>query len=421
MKDTVFWSWQNDLPSKTNREFIRQALSVAVDRVSQELDVEDVERVELDHDTKSSPGMVDIGQTILDKITKCAVMVADVTPISTSSKGKALPNPNVMIELGYGLHALGYERIIAILNTAYGAAVEDLPFDIRHRRILTYHLPENVDASIRKTVRENLTKQLTSAIQTNLTGLRDARSAAQPIDGVESHPNSPGIWKANWPIRIDGPFGQTVEIQPEFKPRAWLRIIPANYPNGIPPMTQLDRLPDEARLWAPTGAGNSGNFGACDFGYLAYWISGSDEDNMEFAINLAAFLEETGEIWFSDGTAFDERQGQTLISYSHLMTNWTRCLATGMTCLDSLGASKRRKVVIGINGMGDAKWPTQSGHVPGRSRKQGILVERTERDWTEEQRIGMLHHTWNKIRDAFGMDQMSDEEFRKYYSIRKRH
>ena len=92
-----------------------------------------------------------------------------------------------------------------------------------------------------------------------------------------------------------------------------------------------------------------------------------------------------------------------------------------MTCLDALGASKRRKVIIGINGMEDTKWPTQSGYVPGRSRKQGILVERTERDWTEEQCIGMLHHTWNKIRDAFGMDQMSDEEFKKYYSIRKRH
>jgi hypothetical protein len=53
MTDTVFWSWQNDLPAKSNRAFIRDVLAVAVDRVSQTLEVEDVERIALDHDTRS--------------------------------------------------------------------------------------------------------------------------------------------------------------------------------------------------------------------------------------------------------------------------------------------------------------------------------------------------------------------------------
>lgn len=34
MSDTVFWSWQNDLPANINRQFLRNSLEVAVDKVS---------------------------------------------------------------------------------------------------------------------------------------------------------------------------------------------------------------------------------------------------------------------------------------------------------------------------------------------------------------------------------------------------
>jgi len=134
MSDTVFWSWQDDLPASINRQFLRNSLEVAVDRVSDLLDVEDAPGINLDHDTRSTPGMADI-KTIFEKITDCTVMVADVTPTATTESGKALPNPNVMVELGFALKALGFGRIIAVLNTAGGTSVEDLPFDIRHRSL----------------------------------------------------------------------------------------------------------------------------------------------------------------------------------------------------------------------------------------------------------------------------------------------
>lgn len=417
MSETVFWSWQNDLPSKTNREFLRNALSMVVERVSEELDVEDVERVELDHDTKSSLGMVDIGQTILDKIADCAVMVADVTPIFLSENGKALPNPNVMIELGYGLHALGYERIIAILNTGYGAKIEDLPFDIRHRRILTYHLPGDADKLTRKTAQKDLIKQLISAIQTNITAVRDTKSAEEPIVGVESDPNSPGLWKAKWPTKIDGCFGNVVEMQPEFKARAWLRIIPAEYANGIPPMSMLDNLSVEAKLWAPIGTESSRKVGPCEFGYVSYRIS--SKEDMDSACNLAGFLDATGEVWFSSGTVFEEQRGFTVISHARLMSNWSKGLSRGMACLDALGASKRRRVIVGIDGMTDAIWRVQSGHLPSRSRKPGVLVDETKRQWSDKQNTNFLFGAWNKLRDAFSLDQMSEEDFTKYCEIRK--
>ena len=67
------------------------------------------------------------------------MFVAVLTPIGKTSDGKALPNTNVLIELGWALNVLGAERIIAILNTVEGSKPDNPPFDIRHRGALLGH------------------------------------------------------------------------------------------------------------------------------------------------------------------------------------------------------------------------------------------------------------------------------------------
>lgn len=420
MSDSVFWSWQNDLSPRTNRSFLRETIAIAVDRVSAELDVEDVERLELDHDTKASPGMVDISQTILNKIANAAVMIADVTPIGETSARKAIPNPNVMVELGYGLHSLGFERIIAILNTASGYGIEDLPFDIRHRRILTYELSTTATKDQFKSVRDSLVKQLTIAIQLNIKEVRNTRSAASPIVGVKSDSKSAGLWNAVWPAtHLDG-FGEVARVRPHELSRAWLRIIPDSYPNGQPAITRFDQLPDSARLWAPYGAGNGENFGSCAFGYVTYWVAGTDEDGTYRARNLAAFLEETGEVWMSDGVALTEHKDRTQVSYARLLSNWARGMDQGMACLDALGASKRRRVIMGLEGIADAVWHIQSGYALQRSRKPDMVIDETDRDWPPERRLMFLRSGWNKLRDAFSVEPMNEEEFKAYHEVRRR-
>ena len=44
----------------------------------------------------------------------------------------------MLIELGYAIKALGPHRIVMVMNTAFGA-IEQLPFDLRLKRILTYN------------------------------------------------------------------------------------------------------------------------------------------------------------------------------------------------------------------------------------------------------------------------------------------
>src|SRR4051794_382769 len=108
----VFWSWQDDLPGKANRHFIKAALEAAVATLAGEFELEDADRPTLDHDTKGVPGAAEIVPVLMDKIANSAVFVADVTPVAKTADGKALPNANVMIELGWSLNKPGWARQI---------------------------------------------------------------------------------------------------------------------------------------------------------------------------------------------------------------------------------------------------------------------------------------------------------------------
>src|SRR5437762_2680976 len=121
-KRTVFYSWQSDLPNSTNRGFIQTALERAIEGIlDTELDLD----VCLDRDTQDIEGSPNIVQIILSKIGQCAVFVADVSIINASDQGGRLtPNPNVLFELGYALHALSWSNILLIFNEETGR-IED--------------------------------------------------------------------------------------------------------------------------------------------------------------------------------------------------------------------------------------------------------------------------------------------------------
>src|SRR5262245_20540824 len=124
MQIKVFYSWQSDHPGKLGKDFIRVALESAAKRVGADRQIE----VVIDSDTQDVPGTPPINDVILKKIDAAAVFVADVTFVATSAAGKRIPNPNVMAEYGYALHAKGWNRILLAMNTAFGPP-ENLPFD----------------------------------------------------------------------------------------------------------------------------------------------------------------------------------------------------------------------------------------------------------------------------------------------------
>jgi hypothetical protein len=141
---SVFYSWQSDLPRRTTRDFIHQAAEIAIKRVVQCSTLVDSPR--LDHDTAGVSGTPSIGDTILGKIDKCGVFLADVSLVGETSCNdkpkKRTPNPNVLLELGYAMGKVGWKRVILVMNSAFGDA-DELPFDLRYRRFpIQFHLTE---------------------------------------------------------------------------------------------------------------------------------------------------------------------------------------------------------------------------------------------------------------------------------------
>lgn len=170
MSFTVFYSWQSELPSNTNRGFVKTALDKAVRQLEKDGIVD--QRPEIDQDTKGVPGSPDIVETIFRKIRECDVFVADVSIVNTQGHGdlsdeltkliagRPSPNSNVLIELGYALHCLGPERVIILQNTFFGDDL--LPFDLSQKRVMKFTVGPEEDKAPQ---RDELTKRLASALK----------------------------------------------------------------------------------------------------------------------------------------------------------------------------------------------------------------------------------------------------------------
>ena len=136
----LFFSWQND--RKDTKAVINNALKKAKDKFK-------AEGIDLfiDQDTRERVGKRNIDAEVLDKIRKCDIFVADLTPVITyippadsRDLPKHMPNSNVMYEYGYALHAKGENRMIVLasLNKEENEHIEYMPFDINHDTITLF-------------------------------------------------------------------------------------------------------------------------------------------------------------------------------------------------------------------------------------------------------------------------------------------
>lgn len=412
-KARIFWSWQSDYSPKTCRHFIRDALVDAIAQVAEEAPVDDADRPEIDHDTKGERGMADIAATILNKIADAAVFVADLTPIAQSPEGKWLPNPNVMIELGWAMHRPGWERVIGILNMASGAKVEDLPFDIRQRRVVTFALSEAADKKTRAAVRSKLTKELKEALRINLEDRADDLATSVTISGVAAKSDNYSIWaSAGDTLTHSDAFGgarrQTVAVSDV--PRAYMRVIPLGWKNDAPSVSEIAKLNQSESVEAPSDSATSGNFGATEEGYVRYWITGGQAPNEICSSNMTMFFTDTGEFWMLHGSVIAAHQGQLLLRDHPMLGQWSQLLRKTMVVMDRFHAQKTRRVEAGLFGVKDLQWYSewQSDRTP--SRRNDTRVVRQSQDWSPKAQLNFLTDAYNRVRDLFALEQTTEAE-----------
>ncbi len=141
---------------------IEDALRRALEQIRRDGELEVVPA--LDRDTQGAAGAPDIARTIFDKIDQAEVFVADATLINRKAIDeygmRPTPNPNVLVELGYAAHSLGWERIVVVVNTAHGT-IEELPFDFRARRVVTYRFADEDKPAV---ARQELVAKLAGAL-----------------------------------------------------------------------------------------------------------------------------------------------------------------------------------------------------------------------------------------------------------------
>lgn len=174
MKLNIFYSWQSDLPSKTNRQFIKNSLEAAMNDIHADNKI--ISDWSIESDSRGEIGTPELASRIFAKIDQCDIFVADISIINPNIDFRKTSNPNVLIELGYASSKLGWDRILCVHNLMYGK-IEDLPFDIRHRKPIAY-TPDN------KILTKNLIYQIQEIIDNRISNKKYYTSIKREIDNA---------------------------------------------------------------------------------------------------------------------------------------------------------------------------------------------------------------------------------------------
>jgi len=405
----VFWSWQSDTPTTLNRDFVKAALEDALATVSVDLGLSEAERPEIDHDTKGEAGLVSIVDTIFRKIKEAEIFVGDVSYVGETPKGKRLPNPNVMIELGHALTSIGPERIVLVANRAFGGRPEDLPFDLRHRRgPIIYELRDVATRKERDAALKQLTKDLVGALSVNL-GIAFAQRDSEVT--VALHPALPddrSTWLAKGEkIRHHDFFndgGERVWAVTEGT-RAYMRVAPAAWDN-VPSRREVQTVGYDGHRLQPMGPWRDGDGGANDFGVVAVALTPQRPGEI-FAVTQ--WFVDTGEVWGFNSAAAFERNGKSLIAAPSILKEWAGFLKNSLAFLQHFGASPPFKIEAGVTGLKDVYFEVGIASVVP-ALDSDVSLTRQIRNWDEPERLAFVTDVFNKLLDAFNQPRVTKDQ-----------
>lgn len=411
----VFWSWQSDTPATCNKNFVKEALELALEQVSEELGLTEAERPEVDHDTKGARGLVPIVDEIFRKIALADVFVGDVTFVGSTPKTassdevKLLPNPNVLIELGHALTSIGFEGIILVTNTAFGGEVENLPFDLRHRRgPIRYELKPDATPEKRQKVMGKLVSELVAALTLNLGGALEQRDATVSFDHQLSRPGDRSTWlKKGEKVRHSDPGWSHHEkewLVPEM-PRAYMRLIPTRWKKKLS-RTQVSSAPDHLRLWA-IGPWRHGDYGPNDRGVVSVgFIQGDSKE----AVGVTQWFNRTGEIWgFTNAATFPDASGRLGISSTSIAKEWMEFLQRGLRFFEHFDATGPIHVEAGVTGLDNTFW-INAPWGSTRALEKEVYLERSHHSWTADKRLAFLTDIYNQLLDAYSLPHVPPEQ-----------
>ncbi|MET3473066.1 hypothetical protein ABIC78_003615 [Novosphingobium sp. 1529] len=409
MTRTVFWSWQSDHPFRENRGLIREALVLALERIS--ADMAEAERPELDHDTKGVPGSPPIVETIFKKIEGAGVFIGDVTPIAQSAAGKYVANPNVLIELGYAKHALGTNRVITVWNIAMASArVEDLPFDMRHRRgPITYELPVGAAPAELKAVRSRLASKFEEAIKACLEAMPLQQSFALPWHPAES--DDAGIWEGGrQPLVVSMKHDGSLRLAMAAAPYGYARLLPTVW-EAVDGFYEV--LEKQGNHPVPLGSFSGLDYGRTEGGYIAFR---SSETIREIGLTPTAtrLFKDTGELWGIAGNFFvDCQNGAHLFFDNAAYEGWASWLRANIRLCKALGGKGPFHIRLGLEGLRRTVWElgSREGEKDFEAIERRFKIEMVLDDPVPDVVQEQLRKAFDQIRSVYGLQPLDDRQF----------
>ncbi len=323
----VFWSWQSDTPGKTGRHFVRSALEQAIGDLKDDIGLDEPTRddLHLDHDRKGVPGSPDLARVILDKISKSAVFVADVTPVGKTKGDKSLTNPNVAIELGYALAIIGDDALLMVMNDAYGPR-DSLPFDLRHKAgPVIFHLPQNASKDEILEARKSLVGNLRTAIRLSLHAVRRLR-AASTDNGRKETPATTSCAQYFKPSEVlierEIGDGRTIGLRYGSDRLLYLRVIPTV---DMPQLLQADLGELVYGIKVPplhTGVGGGQCHGRNKYGGITYSYETTGD---RYSLLSSTQIFRNRELWGIDGVSLKRGEHIPIALIERVLRKAIRC------------------------------------------------------------------------------------------------
>ncbi|MEJ0057609.1 MAG: hypothetical protein WDN75_19370 [Bacteroidota bacterium] len=173
MKITIFYSWQSD--TEFNKKAIRIALREAMNVLDKQFPKVEMK---LDEAVSNHAGARHIPNAILQNITNADVFVGDLSAVGITQGKKILSNPNVLIELGYAISQLGWNRVLILFNRKL-SDFTDLPFDMEKRSAIAFSITKDDDTGGIGQLRTSLVLAIKDIIEQNPPR---PKSWVEPID-----------------------------------------------------------------------------------------------------------------------------------------------------------------------------------------------------------------------------------------------
>lgn len=404
---TVFWSWQSDTPKRETREVIHHALEAATVALVSEL--AEAERVEVDQGTRKVPGMAGIAETILKKIDEASAFVADITAIAVIGEGrdtKWIPNPNVMLELGYARKSLGEGRLIPVFNAAFGPPRhEELPFDLRHQSgSIKFELPEGAETEVLRKVRASLQRRFTERLREMIT--EEPNSVMQKPEWYPALPSDPSIWEEGYnPLAVNRLRDGRIDLIVEGAPRLYVRLLPLQAGSGL---EELDGLfPGQGNFLVPLFSGSGLNGGSTANGGVNYEVSSEERSSR----SVVRWFRETGELWAISNWGFyqPDEQGRPQLGYDEVIKDIAEWLPQALRCSGIAGSSGPYSVKLGAVGLSGVRWwqarPNIGGH-PYVGLRDCLEVEGRLESGERGEVVDLIMKFMNSITQTFGVGRL---------------